>query len=455
MAKLNIRNRNESFPNRAPNWEYRFEGAKVEGKRKAFSKSGFKTKKDAFDAGTKALAAYNNAGIHFTPSEVGVSDFLDHWFASYVKLNTTYNTQVSYANIIERHLKPYFGQFKLKSLSPMGMQEFVNEVNSKGYSKSLVYGILSLLQNALDYAVFPLEYIRDNPMRYIKYKYTAEKPIRERVVLKDEQFAKILEMYPFGDKHYLPLLLGWYCGLRISEMCALTWSDINFDFKTLTVNKQIVRRNIRTDKQFIKKLNENKEKAPKGWYFTTPKFNSQRTIKLSDSLIEILQRVHKQQLKDQKKYKDMYFNYIEHHEKDEKGKDITRLVPTQKMFVKKEHKTICFVCRDENGKMMTPEQFAPLNKRVKLELEIPFDYHSLRHTHATLLIESGVNVKTVQVRLGHKNVTTTLQKYVHDTQEMQDMAVKIFENHASMVQSDQPNNFGWSNDTKLRLVDAN
>ena len=105
--------------------------------------------------------------------------------------------------------------------------------------------------------------------------------------------------------------------------------------------------------------------------------------------------------------------------------------------------------------MMTPEQFAPLNKRVKLELEIPFDYHSLRHTHATLLIESGVNVKTVQVRLGHKNVTTTLQKYVHDTQEMQDMAVKIFENHASMVQSDQPNNFGWSNDTKLRLVDAN
>lgn len=454
MAKLNIRDRNENFPGRTPNWEYRFEAAKIEGKRKSVSKSGFKTKKEAFEAGTRALAAYNNAGVHFTPSEVGVSDFLDIWFESYAKLNTSYNTQVSYANVIERHIKPYFGQYKLKTLSPLVLQEFANEINSKGYSKSLVYSILSLLQNALDYAVFPLEYIRDNPMRYIKIKYTSEKPIRERVVIKDEQFAKILEMYPSNSKFHLPLLIGWYCGLRISEMCALTWNDINFDFKTLSVTKQVVRRNVRTDTQFIKKLNENKEKAPKGWYFTTPKFNSQRTIKLSDSLIEILQQVHKQQLKDQKKYKDLYYNYIAHHEKDEKGKEITRLVPTQKMFLKKDHKQICFVCKDENGKMLTPESFSAVNKKIKTELQIPFDYHSLRHTHATLLIESGVNVKTVQIRLGHKNVTTTLQKYVHDTQEMQEAAVKLFESHVGMVQnSNQDDDPAVQARKKIRLVE--
>ena len=83
MAKLNIRNRNKDKLDangkpKPPNWEYRFEGAKIDGKRKHITKAGFRTKKEAEIAGTKALAEYNNAGLSFEPSEVSVSDYLDY-----------------------------------------------------------------------------------------------------------------------------------------------------------------------------------------------------------------------------------------------------------------------------------------------------------------------------------------------------------------------------------------
>ena len=60
-------------------------------------------------------------------------------------------------------------------------------------------------------------------------------------------------------------------------------------------------------------------------------------------------------------------------------------------------------------------------------MHLAFDYHSLRHTHATLLIEPGANVKDVQSRLGHTNIETTLQTYVHDTKAMAEQSVDIFE----------------------------
>lgn len=60
-------------------------------------------------------------------------------------------------------------------------------------------------------------------------------------------------------------------------------------------------------------------------------------------------------------------------------------------------------------------------------IRFPFDYHSLRHTHATLLIESGADVKDVQERLGHGNIKTTLQNYVHNTDTMKNRSVEIFE----------------------------
>lgn len=70
---------NVSARKRGKFWEYRFESAKIDGKRRQITKGGYKTKKDALNAGNKALSEYNNSGLLFTPSEISVNDYLDEW----------------------------------------------------------------------------------------------------------------------------------------------------------------------------------------------------------------------------------------------------------------------------------------------------------------------------------------------------------------------------------------
>ena len=88
------------------------------------------------------------------------------------------------------------------------------------------------------------------------------------------------------------------------------------------------------------------------------------------------------------------------------------------------------VCIRENGQYVSTDSFKYPSRIIHHELKIAFNFHSLRHTHATLLIENGANVKDVQERLGHQNIETTLQTYVHNTDSIRTETVDIFENAA-------------------------
>ena len=85
------------------------------------------------------------------------------------------------------------------------------------------------------------------------------------------------------------------------------------------------------------------------------------------------------------------------------------------------------VCVAENGEYTSTDSFKYCSRIIHKELLLAFDYHSLRHTHATFLIEAGADVKDVQERLGHTNIQTTLQTYVHDTETMKARSVELFE----------------------------
>ncbi len=85
------------------------------------------------------------------------------------------------------------------------------------------------------------------------------------------------------------------------------------------------------------------------------------------------------------------------------------------------------ICIAKNGEYTSTDSFKYCARVIHKELLLAFDYHSLRHTHATLLIESGANIKDVQTRLGHTNIQTTLQTYVHDTEAMSTQSVELFE----------------------------
>ena len=90
------------------------------------------------------------------------------------------------------------------------------------------------------------------------------------------------------------------------------------------------------------------------------------------------------------------------------------------------------VCVAENGQYTSTDSFKYCSRVIHSELQLAFDYHSLRHTHATLLIEDGANIKDVQMRLGHTNISTTLQTYVHDTDKLMPESVDIFERVTAM-----------------------
>lgn len=418
LAELNVRKRGSK-------WEYRFEGAKINGKRNQISKGGFNTKKECVEAGTKALANYNNSGLHFEPTEISVFDYLEYWFDNYCKVNLKYNTQVGYLRLIKTHLQPKFGHYKLKSLNPSILQEYANELKYNGYSKSHINGILTTFQAALNYAVEPLQYISQNPMLYVKIPKVEKKP-KERIVLSIDEFNQIITRF-MHTRYYIPLMIGFHTGLRISETFALTWDDIDFERRTLTVNKQVVKRNFGAD---IRKVVDKKGKKEQrsSWYFSSVKTeSSNRTIKFGEILYKALKAEKLKQKQDELSYHEYYTVHIVKKEVDEKGNDIYRIVPIQKC-IESQYPRVNLICVAENGQYTSTDSFKFCSRVIHKELKLAFDYHSLRHTHATMLIEAGADIKSVQNRLGHSKIQTTLQVYVHDTQKMGDRAVELFEN---------------------------
>ncbi len=167
------------------------------------------------------------------------------------------------------------------------------------------------------------------------------------------------------------------------------------------------------------------------WYFTTPKTESScRVVPFGDTLYQALKKEYAQQRMNEFKYGEFYTIHVLKKEVDEKGNDMFRVVPVQKC-VESSLQRVRLICIAENGQYTSTDSFKYCSRVIHREMQLAFDYHSLRHTHATLLIESGANVKNVQARLGHTNIKTTLQTYVHDTEKMGEQSVELFEQISS------------------------
>lgn len=398
MAKVNVRDRNKNKSGRSPNWEYRFETASIGGHRKQFSKAGFKTKREALEAGAKAFTEYSE-GTQLNSSEISVHDFLDEWFEKECKAHISITSRSTYGSAINLYLKPMLGGYKLKSITPIMLQDFANKIGNLGLSKSRITCIFAVLSNALDYAVFPAAIIKNNPVKYIKVP--KGKPQSSRYVLTTSDFENIKQLFPSGTKYHLPLMLGWYCGLRVSEALGLTWDDVDLVAGTVSIKYQYL-----CDAKIL----------------TTPKYGSARTIKLSTSMIELLTYERNKQEENKATYGEFYTVYS--------GR-ATTLASQEAIIVANAtvatNKRLDFVCVDENGQKVSPAAITHMSSIIRKRLGINFEYHSLRHSHATILIENGANPKAVQQRLGHKDIRTTLNVYVHATDKMESETVDIFE----------------------------
>ena len=302
--------------------------------------------------------------IHKTVREIAAA------WKEYKRPYVKQSTMAAYVLILENHVLPYFGDGD--SLHEQAVQAFVLQKLGNGLSVKTVKDILIVLKMVMKFGV------KNEWMTYCEWdiKYPTTSTNKELEVLSVANHRKILN---YIQSHFTFPWLGIYIslstGLRIGEICALKWSDINIVDGTITISRTIERIYIIEG-----------EKKHTEIVINTPKTkNSCREIPMSKELLAMI--------KPLKKVVNDDFYVLTNDER-----------PTEPRTYRNHY----------NGLMA--------------KLDIPkLKYHGLRHSFATRCIEAGCDYKTVSVLLGHSNISTTLDLYVHPNMEQKKRCItKMF-----------------------------
>ena len=270
------------------------------------------------------------------------------------------STMAAYVLILENHVLPEFGDND--SLHEHDVQAFVLKKIEHGLSAKSVKDILIVLKMVMKFGV------KNEWMNHYEWdiKFPVNSQPKELEVLSVANHKKILD---YVQHNFTFMSLGIYIslstGLRIGEICALKWSDINVADGKITVQRTIER---------IYMVEG--EKKHTQLVINTPKtVNSCREIPISKELLAMV--------KPMKKVVNADFYVLTNEDK-----------PTE------------------------PRTYRNYYNRLMEKLDIPkLKYHGLRHSFATRCIEAGCDYKTVSVLLGHSNISTTLNLYVHPNME--------------------------------------
>ena len=422
---VNVRKRGKVY-------QYYFEIAPVDGKRKQQVKSGFKTKKEAEEAGIKAYNEYNQTGHSFTPATISYSDYLDYWLENYCHVNLKYHTIQAYTNIIKNHIRPKLGFYRLAQITTATLQEFMNNTYiEKSFSKNFLKNILKVLKTSFGYATDVVGFIKENPAAKVtlpKYDIPDKDPAH---IFTNEEVNMMLNRFKNNHAMYYAILTAYCTGLRAAEVFALTWDDIDFENKTLTVNKNVLKKNQNgaTHGRHIS------GKATTVWYFGTCKTpGSYRTIEIGDTLVKALKEYKEEQERDKKEYGDLYMkHYIKETKNYYNNKPEYKILNAYaELEIALKEVNLVFV--KHNGVFEGTDTCKYPFKVIHYELGISCRFHDFRETHATRLIEAGADIKAIAKRLGHSNIRTTYEIYVRITKKMKSDTVDKFEDYANELE---------------------
>lgn len=248
---------------------------------------------------------FNNDNI----VKYSVSEWLNIWYDTYVTNNVRNLTRSSYEGIIKNHLVPYIGNINLIDLKKADIEKMYNELllngrkdNTKGgLSVKTVRNIHLVLHKALQEA-FEREYIEKNPASIAKVPTMKSLNIQKKeiqVYSKDEQ-TKLINVSKEDKIYGTVVIFALYTGMRKGEILGLQWSDIDFENKTIKINKQLTR---------LKNYDSNAETKTKlDIQYDTKTSNSTRIIPMSDSLENILKRQNQLQKENKRAFGKLYQN---------------------------------------------------------------------------------------------------------------------------------------------------
>lgn len=389
MSQVRTRKRGKTY-------SYIFEaGKKDDGKRKVVEKGGYATQKEAYNAGVAAYTNWLHGDIGITSEKITLKDFMMNWLKNVVPLNVKASTLQMYIYRFETYIKPYMGEEEVQNINPAKIDKFLRELTKQNFSRNTLLCVNTLLSHALDYAVYPAQIISFNPAKYIKVSKRAPTNIVKRTIITQEQFGELLTKFPFGTTIYIPLLLLYHTGMRVSEVCSLTWEDIDLEKKVIKLHRQFT--------YFPRK----------GYYINTLKTESSvREIMLDSVIVKELKRWKIKQAENELELAESYVYAFSNSE----GKLVF-----QSKGVPFNGEKINLVCTQKNGKWTIKESIEKALREENLNA------HSFRHTHATVLIENGATPKGVAGRLGHSNAQITQNLYTHNTTKLQGDTASIFE----------------------------
>lgn len=300
---------------------------------------------------------------------------LKEWAAEWLEIQrgqVKYRTYMRYGELLDKHILPKLGEKELSEITAGELQLFVNKklsggnlITGRGLSSNSVNVIITVLKELFSKA-YDLELLEKDPAYRIKRVRITERKAEAFCLSEQRRIEDYINSA--HDHRYVGILLALYTGMRIGEILALTWDDIDFCKKTVKVRK--TRYRIKTERGVYEDITDEPKTS-----------SSVREIPLAATLVSALKAI-----RGAKKSK--------------------------------------YVVANRRGEKMSIRSYQYIFKRIQQGLGIRvLNFHCLRHTFATRAVECNIDIKTVSELLGHRNASFTVNRYAHSLFETKKRAV--------------------------------
>lgn len=298
-----------------------------------------------------------------------LSEWLDHWLFVVIKNNVKLSTWTSYESKIRNHINPFLGREKLHLIEKKHLSAFLQQLSTCKYSENTIKNIFNILNSSLNYAV-ETGWLSRNPCKGLSF---SPKEKRQDIRALSIEQQKKLEEFAFEESECSAIIIGLATGMRVGEISALKWTDIDFEYGVINVN--------RTLQRIPDPANQGQTKVIMG----SPKTKSSfRKIPLATNLK----------------------NYL---------------------LEKKESSHSDYVVCSNQG-FAEPRVINYRLKRVIKQTGLaPFHFHVLRHTFATRCIENNIDISSLSKLLGHTSVKLTLDTYTDSLWKKRKEAMEIID----------------------------
>lgn len=343
-------------------WEARYEKGRRQDGRIQYGYLYAKTYEEVKKKKNLVLQQFNSRSPVYNQTTMA---FLCREWKQSTRYTVKESSYASYDTLIDKHILPWFGEYKMEDISTDLINRFSMEKMQAGLSPRTVKILMILLRNILHYGeqrgYFSLCGIQ------IRYPKIAEQPLH---ILTENQIQQLISYLIEEDSRFtIGILLSIYTGIRVGELCGLQWKDIDFGTGTMKINSTVSR---------IKNLDYNEQNNPEApktiVIISTPKSASSfREIPIPDFMMEVLKR-----------HKDSGGIYL-----------LTG-------------KTSCMEPRTVQRKFHTILDICGIPS---------INIHSLRHAFATRCTEIGFDSKTLSEILGHSSAKITMDIYVHSSMQ--------------------------------------